>query len=186
MIRFPRVDTAKTDDILSSLIKNNKIELGQRYKIGENFVTCVDISDNKYIFSFDKIFIQTYYNNISNILQRLWCTGKVNGIEILPVDMIKNIDFVFVPNEFQVFGGNKNIHQFEWYKLNGDFSRIKGWCREDDKRHKGEICAWWLSDFHPNDASDCREVDWRGTSGRTFSVNSEGVAIFFQMTRKEN
>lgn len=198
MIQFPV--SKKTNDTVSFLkaaINKRKVVLGQRFMIEDNPVTCVDIDNKngKYIFSFDDVFIATSYDKIEDILQETYQTGRIGGIEIFPMNVLKDIDFLFVPSEYQIFGINRygskeqnDDHQFEWHKR-GDLTRVKGWRGKisEDKnkdRIKGETCSWWLSSVHPNSFVYSCSVSSYGRIGVHSIIDTVcGIPIYFQMTR---
>lgn len=197
MIKFPESKPKrKSDEIecpLKAIVNAGMIALGQRYMIEGNPVTCIDIDGNKYIFSMDEIFKCAPYKEIPSILRQIYETGKIGDKEVLPVSMMKDIDFLFVPCERQVFGQNKygdekkelGIKQFEWYKR-GNVVRVKGYRGKDNNYWEdGETCYWWLAAVHSGSSADCCFVYYDGGAGNTYaSATSIGVPVFFQITKE--
>lgn len=197
MIKFPESKPKrKSDEIECSLkaaVNAGMVALGQRYMIEGNPVTCVDIDGNKYIFSMDEIFKCAPHKEIPSILRQIYETGKIENKEVLPVSMMKDIDFLFVPCERQVFGQNKygdekkelGIKQFEWYKR-GNVVRVKGYHGKDNNYWEdGETCSWWLAAVHSGSSADCCFVYYDGGAGNTYaSTTSIGVPVFFQITKE--
>lgn len=197
MIKFPESKPKrKSDEIecsLKAIVNAGMVTLGQRYMIEDNPVTCVDIDGDKYIFSMDEIFKCAPHKEIPSILRQIYETGKIGDKEVLPVSMMKDIDFLFVPCERQVFGQNKygdekkelGIKQFEWYKR-GDVVRVKGYRGKDNSYWEdGEACYWWLATVTSGNSSRCCNVNGYGHAsyGHT-SGTAIGVPVFFQITKE--
>lgn len=197
MIKFPESKSKrksdKTECSLKAAVNSGMVALGQRYIIEGNPVTCVDIDGNKYIFSMDEVFKCAPHKEISSILKQIYETGKIDDKEVLPVSMMKDIDFLFIPCERQVFGQNKygdekkelGIKQFEWYKR-GDVVRVKGYRGKDNSYWKdGETCGWWLSTVHSGNSTACCRVYSGGIAASSYaSSTSVGVPVFLQITRE--
>ena len=197
MIKFPESKPKrKSDEIecsLKAIVNAGMVALGQRYMIEGNPVTCVDIDGNKYIFSMDEIFKCAPYKEIPSILRQIYETGKIGDKEVLPVSMMKDIDFLFVPCERQVFGQNKygdekkelGIKQFEWYKR-GDVVRVKGYRGKDNSYWKdGETCYWWLATVCSGYSTHCCLVTSNGSADSHLASRiSIGVPVFLQITRE--
>lgn len=194
MIKYPADEikrVVKREDTLKDIVNAGIIKLGQRFFVGENPVTCVHIDGNKYIFSMDDIFKATSHNKISFVLKEIYSSGKIDGINVIPMDVIKDIDFLFVPGEYRVFGENKysddkkDVNQFDWFKR-GDSTRVKGYHGiEYDYWRKGEPCAWWLCSVYSGDPTRCCSVSDSGYAGYHFALPTiMGVPIFFQMTKE--
>ena len=197
MIKFPESKPKrKSDEIecsLKAIVNAGMVTLGQRYMIEDNPVTCVDIDGDKYIFSMDEIFKCAHYKEIPSILRQIYETGKIGDKEVLPVSMMKDIDFLFVPYERQVFGQNKygdekkelGIKQFEWYKR-GNVVRVKGYRGKDNNYWEdGETCAWWLATVHSGYSTYCCGVNGYGHADYTGASNTAiGVPVFLQITRE--
>lgn len=191
MIKYPKNKSIKTESSLKAAVDAGEVFLGQRIMIKDNPVTCVDIDDNKYIFSMDEIFKCASYDKMTSILEQIYSTGEINHKEVLPANMMNDIDFLFVPTEFQVFGWNiygekeEDTKQFEWYKK-GDFTRVKGYCGEDNlSLAKGENCNWRLSTVRSQNSSFNCCVNGLGCASIYRNYNDQiGVPIFFQITRQ--
>ena len=197
MIKFPESKPKRKSDetecSLKAAVNAGMVALGQRYMIEGNPVTCVDIDGNKYIFSMDEIFKCAPHKEIPSILRQIYETGKIGDKEVLPVSMMKDIDFLFVPCERQIFGQNKygdekkelGIKQFEWYKR-GNVVRVKGYRGKDNSYWKdGETCSWWLAAVHSGNSAACCFVYYDGGAGNTYaSATSIGVPVFFQITKE--
>lgn len=198
MIKFPESKPKRESDgtecSLKAAVNVGMVALGQRYMIEGNPVTCVDIDGNKYIFSMDEIFKCAPHKEIPSILRQIYETGKIGDKEVLPVSMMKDIDFLFVPCERQVFGQNRygdekreqGIKQFEWYKRGG-LVRVKGYRGKDSRNWEdGETCTWWLSTVGSGNSTHCCRVNGNGsaTSGNA-SYTNIGVPVFLQITRED-
>lgn len=197
MIKFPeskpKRKSNETECSLKAAVNAGMVALGQRYMIEGNPVTCVDIDGNKYIFSMDEIFKCAPHKEIPSILRQIYETGKIGDKEVLPVSMMKDIDFLFVPCERQVFGQNKygdekkelGIKQFEWYKR-GDVVRIKGYRGKDNSYWEdGETCNWWLATVYSGYSTACCFVYANGRAGSSLaSYTSIGVPVFLQITKE--
>lgn len=181
---------ARRDNTLKDAVNAGVVRVGQRFFVGENPVTCAHIDGDKYIFSIDDIFKHTSHDKIAKILKTIYTTGMIDGINVIPIEMMQDIDFLFVPSERQVFGENKygveeNDEQFEWFKR-GDTARVKGYKGANSNMWSdGEICDWWLCTAASGSSTCCCSV---GTDGSAYyyhaSGTSIGVPIFFQITRK--
>lgn len=197
MIKFPESKPRRESDgmecSLKAAVNAGMVALGQRYMIEGNPVTCVDIDGNKYIFSMDEIFKCAPHKEIPSILRQIYETGKIGDKEVLPVSMMKDIDFLFVPCERQVFGQNKygdekkelGIKQFEWYKR-GDVVRVKGYRGKDNSYWEdGETCHWWLATVRSGNSTTCCFVNYNGyafNSGASYT--GIGVPVFLQITKE--
>lgn len=197
MIKFPESKLKRKSDetecSLKAAVNAGMVALGQRYMIEGNPVTCVDIDGNKYIFSMDEIFKCAPHKEIPSILRQIYETGKIGDKEVLPVSMMKDIDFLFVPCERQVFGQNKygdekkelGIKQFEWYKR-GDVVRVKGYRGKDNSYWEdGETCNWWLATVRSGNSSACCIVGGTGLADYYIASNTTiGVPVFLQITKE--
>lgn len=197
MIKFPESKPKRKSDetecSLKAAVNAGMVALGQRYIIEGNPVTCVDIDGNKYIFSMDEVFKCAPHKEISSILKQIYETGKIDDKEVLPVSMMKDIDFLFVPCERQVFGQNKygdekkelGIKQFEWYKR-GDVVRVKGYRGKDNSYWEdGETCDWWLATVGSGNSTNCCRVYYSGHAhGNLASDTYIGVPVFLQITKE--
>lgn len=197
MIKFPESKPKRKlngiECSLKAAVNAGMVALGQRYMIEGNPVTCVDIDGNKYIFSMDEIFKCAPHKEIPSILRQIYETGKIGDKEVLPVSMMKDIDFLFVPCERQVFGQNRygdekreqGIKQFEWYKR-GDLVRVKGYRGKDSRDWEdGETCDWWLSTVGSGNSTGCCGVAYTGNAYAYYaSYPLIGVPVFLQITRE--
>ena len=197
MIKFPESKPKRKSDetecSLKAAVNAGMVALGQRYMIEGNPVTCVDIDGNKYIFSMDEIFKCAPHKEIPSILRQIYETGKIGDKEVLPVSMMKDIDFLFVPCERQVFGQNKygdekkelGIKQFEWYKR-GDIVRVKGYRGKDNSYWEdGETCTWWLATVASGSSTYCCFVTYTGYANNNYASDAYvGVPVFLQITKE--
>ena len=197
MIKFPESKPKrKSDEIecsLKAIVNAGMVTLGQRYMIEDNPVTCVDIDEDKYIFSMDEIFKCAPHKEIPSILRQIYETGKIGDKEVLPASMMKDIDFLFVPCERQIFGQNKygdekkelGIKQFEWYKR-GDVVRVKGYRGKNNSYWKdGETCRWWLATVRSGDSTYFCNISRDGNLYATHASYTDiGVPVFLQITKE--
>ena len=123
MIKYPNSNRrmVRRDNTLKGAVNAGAVRVGQRFFVGDNPVTCVHIDGDKYIFSMDDIFKTTSHDKIAEVLETIWTTGMIDGINVIPTGMMQDIDFLFVPSERQVFGENKygveeDDEQFDWFK----------------------------------------------------------------------
>ena len=196
MIKFPeskpKRESDETECSLKAAVNAGMVALGQRYMIEGNPVTCVDINGDKYIFSMDEIYKCGPHKDIPLVLKEIYETGKIGDVEVLPVSMMKDIDFLFVPCERQVFGINEygdekkeqGIKQFEWYKR-GDLVRVKGYRgAKHDYWNQGETCHWWLSTVDSGNSTNCCSVYNNGSANDyNASHTTIGVPVFLQITK---
>lgn len=176
MIKYP----CDYNEIKTSL-KN--IMVGQRIFINEESATCIHICKNKYIFSMDNVFERHEHSKIEKTLEELYKTGYMNGRKILPNFILKDIDFLFIPNSQQIFGiseYSKGYEQFDWFKR-GNFTRIKGLYSPGEKFHK-QCIDWWLSDKNCDNSERYLCVTSKGTIEITYPNAFSGIPIFFQIT----
>lgn len=194
MIKYPNSNRRilRRDNSLKGAVNAGAVRVGQRFFVGDNPVTCVHIDGDKYIFSMDDIFKTASHDKIESILETIYTTGMIDGLNVIPTGIMPDIDFLFVPTERQVFGKNEygveeNDEQFEWFKR-GDAARVKGYKgAKSDTWSDGETCAWWLSTVRSGNSAHCCRVTNGGiAAGNYASYTSIGVPVFFQMTRKEN
>lgn len=197
MIKFPESKPKRKSDetecSLKAAVNAGMVALGQRYMIEGNPVTCVDIDGNKYIFSMDEIFKCAPHKEIPSILRQIYETGKIGDKEVLPVSMMKDIDFLFVPCERQVSGQNKygdekkelGIKQFEWYKR-GDIVRVKGYRGKDNSYWEdGETCPWWLATVGSGTPTHCCHISSYGHAYDNAASDTDiGVPVFLQITKE--
>lgn len=194
MIKYPNSNRrmVRRDNTLKGAVNAGVVKVGQRFFVGDNPVTCVHIDGDKYIFSMDDIFKTTSHDKIAEVLETIWTTGMIDGINVIPTGMMQDIDFLFVPSERQVFGENKygveeDDEQFDWFKR-GDAARVKGYKgAKSDTWEDGETCHWWLSTVYSGHSTHCCLVYYTGHATYSNASNTTiGVPVCFQMTRKEN
>lgn len=192
MIKYPNSERKVTrkNNTLKGAVDAGVVKVGQRFFVGENPVTCVHIDGDKYIFSMDDIFKHTSHDKIAKVLETIYTTGMIDGINVIPIEMMQDINFLFVPTECQVFGENKygvkeNDEQFEWFKRGGA-ARVKGYKgANSDTWSDGETCAWWLATVHSGSSTSCCHVRDNGNATYYIASNTAiGVPVFFQMTKK--
>lgn len=191
MIRYPKESLNKETSELKRLVDERKIKVGQRFFIGENPVTCIHIDGQKYIFSMDEVFKSVPCDRIAKVLKTIYDTGGVDDINIFPDNVIKDIDFLFVPCERQVFGKNKygyleENEQFEWFKR-GDYTRVKGYKANDIDKNSFPTSNWWLGTksnlYHSS--YNCYVTSYGEVSYSASKDEQIGVPIFFQMTSQQ-
>lgn len=187
MIKYPNSERNYT---LKDAVNAGAVKVGQRFFIGENPVTCVHIDGDRYIFSMDDIFKHTSHGKIAEVLETIYMTGMIDGINVIPIKMMQDIDFLFVPSERQVFGENKygveeNNEQFEWFRRE-NVTRVKGYKgANSDIWSDGEICSWWLCTATSGSSTHCCFVYSGGLANSGNASNTAiGVPIFFQITQK--
>ena len=194
MIKYPNSNRRilRRDNSLKGAVNAGAVRVGQRFFVGDNPVTCVHIDGDKYIFSMDDIFKTASHDKIESILETIYTTGMIDGLNVIPTGIMPDIDFLFVPTERQVFGKNEygveeNDEQFEWFKR-GDAARVKGYKgAKSDTWSDGETCTWWLAAVGSGSSADCCSVSGAGYAYSSNASNTYvGVPVFFQMTRKEN
>lgn len=193
MIKYPNSNKriVRRDNTLKGAVNAGAVRVGQRFFVGNNPVTCVHIDGDKYIFSMDDIFKKTSHDKIAEVLETIWTTGMIDGVNVIPTDIMSDIDFLFVPTERQVFGKNEygveeDDEQFEWFKR-GDFTRVKGYQGSDKNYEKGDTCTWWLATVYSGYSTHYCYVYAGGYANYGIaSYIHIGVPVFFQMTRKEN
>ncbi len=175
-------------------IINETIQVGQRFIIYGKPITCVHIDGNKRIYSMDDIYKLSSYEDIESVLRKIWNTGIIDGIRILPLSLIKDIDFLFIPNSYQIFGTdvynreeiNENIEQFDWFKHKTNEIQKSYYGKPSNYVKKAEICPYWIEKSNRN--SDFCFFVYNGIIDKVFK-NSErakeiGIPIFFQMTEQ--
>jgi hypothetical protein len=189
IIKVP--DNNRKNDIktswLQERINNNDIGVGERIIINDKPVTCVDVDINEngksqYTFGFDTIFIYGSYDQIKLILDCIYSLGYLNKEVIFTPDELPYIDSIFIPSESQMFGrniyGDSNEKQFQWYKKQGRYKRIKG-----DK--EGDPGWYWLSDRCKGSSTHCCAVAYYGHATYYNASNTDiGVPIYFTMYRR--
>lgn len=195
MIKYPNSNKrmVRRDNTLKDSVNTGEVRVGQRFFVGDNPVTCVHINGDKYIFSMDDIFKTTSHDKIAEVLETIWTTGMIDGINVIPTGTMRDIDFLFVPSERQVFGENKygveeDDEQFDWFKR-GNAARVKGYKgAKSDKWEDDEICTWWLSTAYYGYSTSYCIVNSNGIAYYYYYAPQTGIGVpvCFQMTRKEN
>jgi hypothetical protein len=195
MIRVPNKDYAfiKEDSEIRKAIENGLVWVGQKFLMNGNFITCIDITEDKYIFTLDNIFATDSWDNIEPRLENLYQTGYLSGIPLFTKDFINDIDFFFIPTEKQMFGENNfgekendNVKQFQLYKEYGDIARVKAIDKNiHEDYEKGETWHYWLSNQYKSNSTHCCYVYNIGLADyANASYTYVGVPIFFQMTKR--
>lgn len=171
MIKYP------LDKELKEGIENKKIYVGCRLMIYNNPITCVNIKENKFIFSFDNIYAINHFCDIEKILKEIYENGTVHGRHLLSPYLRECIDFFFVPSLEQVYYvPEKPDFQFEWFKR-GPISRIKA-------DPSGFCVPWFTSTVYENGKS-CFIIEGDGIRSLIKSNERAGIPIFFQITKKD-
>jgi hypothetical protein len=195
MIRVPNKNYTfiKEDSEIRRAIENGLVWVGQKFLMNGNFITCIDITKDKYTFTLDNIFATDSWDNIELRLKNLYETGYLSGIPLFTKDFIDDIDFFFIPTEKQMFGKNlfgekedDNVKQFQLYKEYGDIARVKALDKNiHEDCEKGETWYYWLSNQYKNSSTLCCAVSYTGTASDHSASNTYiGVPIFFQMTKR--
>lgn len=172
-------------NFLQNKINEGDIFVGERLLIGDISITCVHIDFLYYYFSIDDIFVFSAYDNILNTLKEICDTGKINNIEIIPNDILQDIDYMFVPTVSQVSDRyGKPNETFDLYKR-GDIERIKGFNSKLKNNHcnyeDGETVNWWLS----KESCIAYAISYYGIILESVKeTEHNGIPYFFRMTRK--
>jgi hypothetical protein len=121
------------------------------------------------------------------MLKRLYEEGKC-GLVTFPKLLLKDIDYVFIPSEYQLTGthdcgeidNSEKEEHFEWYRQNKNCGRARG-------DLKGYFSSYWLSDLAKYSAttSNCYvnpsgQVDFPCDK----NIGIKGLAIHFVMHKK--
>jgi hypothetical protein len=190
MLRYPKADERLEKDLstLQQIINKGEMWVGRREYAGEYTVTCVHISKNKeYFFTFDRILLCTYgIEQIPYVIKTLYEEGQVRSI-IIPQSLLKDIDYIFIPSEFQLTGTHQcgffegpieTEEYFEWYKLNKNCARAKG-------DRNGNFVSYWLSDHEKSSNNHYCYINQRGEVDIEFNDDArKGILICFAMHEK--
>jgi hypothetical protein len=165
---FPVIET----NSIKACINAGFVEMGTKFRILGRDVTCVHISGDEYIFAFDDNVASTTYQCLPCVLKKVF-----NDTTIFPTCLKSEIEYLFIPTEFQVFGTGlyeKNIHGLEWFDYYKDnpAHRIK--------TSDGLIEPYWLSTPRTDLKNYYCLVKSNGEMG-SYNINSAayGVAIHF-------
>jgi hypothetical protein len=119
-----------------------------------------------------------------NVLMQIYNTGMYNGDVIFDSSTLRDIDYLFLPDIYQLFGSENNSkdkdkhrEQFTWYKVYGDLARVKG-----DYLLKKTISYWICN----NDACGyVMVVDRNGHDNYELKTNDTvSVPVFFKMHKE--
>lgn len=201
MIRFPNVKkvvietegdwtafpTMKCNSI-KQFCEMGVVQVGSRFIVDGWWITCIDIDGDKYYFSYDEVPVCAAHKDIEKILKDIYTTGKVGNIKVMPKELRDEVEYLFVPSEYQVFGENKygvketGVKQFEYFKR-GDISRVKGYRgKEIDSWRQGETLPWWLSTVRSGNSTDCCGVYDSGYAyADDASYTTIGVPVCFEI-----
>jgi hypothetical protein len=189
MFRFPNENTKTKADAVDMkffpVIKSNSIKdyinagvvtVGSKFNICGRDITCVHISGNDYIFSFDDCLGKTTIAEIPAKLEKIY-----NDPKIIPISLKKEIEYLFIPTEFQIFGKNTygeteiDVEQFDYYK-NNEAHRVKN--------VDGETWSYWTSSLHSNDSGYFCFVHSAGDAGNGIASYAYGLAPSFVIKSK--
>lgn len=197
-IVFSRKAACLAKDPFKKGIKDNILKLGQRCYIEgytekkekvKRSVTCVDIRDNVYTFSFDNVYIMGYYSEIPQILKEICTDGTINGKIVIPYYLLENIELIFLPDRYQIVGGKGyEEKQFQYYKKEKKSVKIKGFKKEgfDDNYFYIGSCNWFIK--QTNDIKE--SIDFVNYVGDLVTTSDEedmkekmGIPIFFTINK---
>jgi hypothetical protein len=188
MFRFPlekKTETKVMDMKFFPIIKSNSIKdyinagvvtVGSKFNICGRDITCVHISRNDYIFSFDDCLGKATIAEIPEKLEKIY-----NDITIIPILFKKEIEYLFIPTEFQIFGKNTygetetNTEQFDYYK-NNEAHRVKN--------INGATRSYWTSSPLSSGSTGFCYVDSDGTACRGTASFAYGLAPGFVIKSK--
>jgi hypothetical protein len=183
MLKYPDRDVREKDEksLLQELINGDNVKVGDRVAICHHPCTCIHIDNNDYFFSFDEIFAKVLWDDIVDILTEIYNTGLVyNKIAIFDKNTLKDIDYLFIPDTYQLFGteGEKNKDKhFTWYKRYGNLARVKG-----DYLSK-KLIPYWTS----NDDTFGYGMVVSSTGQDDYIIKTDdtiGVPVFFKMHKE--
>jgi hypothetical protein len=189
MFRFPNENTKTKADAVDMkffpVIKSNAIKdyinadvvtVGSKFNICGRDITCVHISGNDYIFSFDDCLGKATIAEIPAKLEEIY-----NDPKIIPISLRKEIEYLFIPTEFQIFGKNiygeteTDVEQFDYYK-NNEAHRVKN--------VDGETWSYWTSSPRSNYSNFFCRVDSMGNAYDSFASSGLGLAPGFVIKSK--
>ena len=178
MIRFPSIKKVAVEtegdwtafptmkcNSIKQFCEMGVVQVGSRFIVDGWWITCIDIDGDKYYFSYDEVPVCAAHKDIEKILKDIYTTGKVGNIKVMPKELRDEVEYLFVPSEYQVFGENKygvketGVKQFEYFKR-GDISRVKGYRgKEIDSWRQGGTLPWWLSAVRSGNSTACCYVN---------------------------
>jgi hypothetical protein len=189
MFRFPNENTKTKADAVDMkffpVIKSNSIKdyinagvvtVGSKFNICGRDITCVHISGNDYIFSFDDCLGKATIAEIPTKLEEIY-----NDPKIIPISLRKEIEYLFIPTEFQIFGKNTygetetDVEQFDYYK-NNEAHRVKN--------IDGETWSYWTSSPSSNNSSFFCLVYSYGDASDSYASYTSGLAPGFVIKSK--
>lgn len=202
MIRFPSIKKVAVEtegdwtafptmkcNSIKQFCEMGVVQVGSRFIVDDWWITCIDIDGDKYYFSYDEVPVCAAHKDIEKILKDIYTMGKVGNIKVMPKELRDEVEYLFVPSEYQVFGENKygvketGVKQFEYFKR-GDISRVKGYRgKEIDSLRQGETLHWWLSTVHSGDSAYCCYVSDYGGYASLYiaSTAAIGVPVCFEI-----
>lgn len=202
MIRFPNVKKivietegdwtafpAMKCNSIKQFCEMGVVQVGSRFIVDGWWITCIDIDGDKYYFSYDEVPVcVAHHKDIEKILKDIYTTGKVGNIKVMPKELRDEVEYLFVPSEYQVFGENKygvketGVKQFEYFKR-GDISRVKGYRgKEIDSWRQGETLPWWLSTVSSSNSTACCGVGYGGGAASYYASHTlVGVPVCFEI-----
>jgi hypothetical protein len=185
MFRFPNKDGNETTEIIDlsffpvietnsikAYIRANVVTVGSKFRINGYDITCVHIGGDDYIFAFDDCINKCTVEEIPLKLKAIY-----NDTEIIPAILQKEIEYLFIPTEYQIFGKNQysdktedDIEQFNYYKEN-EAHRVKNL--------KGEVFPYWTSSPDSSNASLFCFVGSNGGARGGNASSTSGLAVHF-------
>jgi hypothetical protein len=152
------------------------VSVGTKFNVCGRDITCVHISGNDYIFSFDDCLGKAIIAEIPEKLEEIY-----NDPKIIPISLKKEIEYLFIPTEFQIFGKNTygetetDVEQFDYYK-NNEAHRVKN--------VDGEIWSYWTSSPSSGTSASFCLVRRGGTATYYSASNAYGLAPGFVIKSK--
>ena len=195
MIRFPSIKKVAVEtegdwtafptmkcNSIKQFCEMGVVQVGSRFIVDGWWITCIDIDGDKYYFSYDELPVCAAHKDIEKILKDIYTTGKVGNIKVMPKELRDEVEYLFVPSEYQVFGENKygvketGVKQFEYFKR-GDISRVKGYRgKEIDSWRQDETLPWWLSTVLSGNSTYCCNVGDSGNAN-SYAASHAGVGV---------
>jgi hypothetical protein len=186
MFKYPDRDVREKDEksLLQELINSDNIKVGDRVAICCHPCTCVHINNNDYFFSFDEVFARTFWDDAMNVLMQIYNTGMYNGDVIFDSSTLRDIDYLFLPDIYQLFGSENNSkdkdkhrEQFTWYGMYDNLARVKG-----NHLYK-RLTPYWTCNYDSTEQAyivTCLgEDDYEAKTDETI-----GVPVFFKMHKE--
>jgi hypothetical protein len=165
---FPLIET----NSIKGYIKADVVTVGSKFKINGYDITCVHISGDDYIFAFDDCATKCTAEEIPLKLELIY-----NDIRIIPLALKKEIEYLFIPTEYQIIGQNMysdktkdDIEQFDYYK-NNKVHRIKD--------YKGSAIPYWTSSPRSSTTNSFCIVSSNGTADYSHASGTHGLAVHF-------